>query len=132
MSMSDPIADFLTRIRNALAAGQDRVDIPASRIKEEMCGVLQREGFVEGFKLVENGPHSVLRVTLKYTPEGEPVIQRLHRVSKQSLKVYVKSKDIKPVRGGLGISVMSTSHGIMTGRQARRASLGGEVLCEVW
>ena len=132
MSICDPIADLLTRIRNALSAGHERVDVPASRIKLEICRVLEHEGFLEGYKVVEAGSQKVIQVGLKYTPERKPVIQELRRVSKQSLRQYAKSKDIKLVRGGLGIAVVSTSQGVMTGKEARRAKIGGEVLCEVW
>ena len=132
MSMSDPIADLLTRIRNALSAGHERVDVPTSHLKEEVCAVLRREGYITGYELVDDGRHGLLRVTLKYVPTGGPVIQEIRRISKQSLRVYAKSKEIKAVRGGLGVSIVSTSRGVMTGKQARKANIGGEVLCEVW
>jgi len=132
MSMSDPIADMLTRMRNALQGKQARVDIPASKLKERVCAVLKQEGYIEEYKLVENEYEGVLQVTLKYEPNRKPVIQGIKRVSKPSLRVYVQCTDIRPVRSGLGISIMSTSKGVMTGKAARHSKLGGEVLCEVW
>ncbi|MBX7259179.1 MAG: 30S ribosomal protein S8 [Candidatus Hydrogenedentes bacterium] len=132
MSMSDPIADMLTRMRNALQGKQARVDIPASTLKERVCAVLKQEGYIEEYKLVEGEHQGVLQVTLKYEPNRKPVIQGIKRVSKPSLRVYVQCDDIRPVRSGLGISIMSTSKGVMTGKEARHNKLGGEVLCEVW
>ncbi|HOE66980.1 MAG TPA: 30S ribosomal protein S8 [Candidatus Hydrogenedentes bacterium] len=133
MSMSDPIADLLSRLRNALVAGHDHVDIPASRIKEEICSVLLREGFIAAYRLIEEGPQGTLRVSLKYQGENRrPVLQGLRRVSRPSLRVYAKSAEVRPVRSGLGISILSTSRGVMTGKQAREAHVGGEILCEVW
>ena len=132
MSLSDPIADMLTRIRNALIAGHARVDIPCSRLKEQLCQVLEREGFVEEFERIDDGKQGVLRVSLRYTEDGEPVIQGIQRRSKLSLRYHVRCTDIKPVRSGLGISILTTSRGVMTGKQARQERVGGEVLCEVW
>ncbi|NIA14551.1 MAG: 30S ribosomal protein S8 [Nitrospiraceae bacterium] len=134
MSMSDPIADLLTRIRNALGAGKTTVDVPASRMKESICAVLKREGFIEDYVLCEplGDPRCQLRVTLRYTPDHSPVIQGIKRVSKPSLRTYAKYKDLQLVRSGLGISIVSTSQGVMTSKQARSQQIGGEVLCEVW
>lgn len=132
MSMSDPISDLLTRIRNALMVGQDRIEVPASRMKEEVCSVLKREGFIEAYKLVEDTKQGMLQVRLKYASDGSPVLQGVRRVSKPSLRVYVRSKDVPTVRSGLGVSIVSTSRGVMTGKEARRNNVGGEVLCEVW
>jgi len=132
MAMSDPIADMLTRIRNGLRAGQEHVFIPASRMKEDICRVLQTEGYIDDFTVAGDPPHKTIRVALRYTENGEPVISKLERVSKPSLRVYVKSRDIQQVRSGLGISIVSTSQGLMTGKQAYRKRVGGEVLCEVW
>ena len=134
MSMSDPIADLLTRIRNALGAGKTSVDVPASRMKEAICAVLKREGYVEDYVLNEpmGHPQSQLRVTLRYTPDHSPVIQGIKRVSKPSLRTYSKCKDFQLVRSGLGIAIVSTSRGVMTSKQARSQKIGGEVLCEVW
>ncbi len=132
MTMSDPIADLLTRVRNALSTGNTRVDIPASTIKEEICKVLEREGYIEGYKKIETEHQGVLQVSLRYTSDRKPVIQEIRRISKPSLRVYVKSDDIKQVRTGLGVSILSTSRGLMTGKQARQENIGGELLCEVW
>ena len=134
MAMSDPISDMLTRIRNALMAGHPSVDIPASRLKEEVCAVLKREGFIKEYAVTgEGGPaHRKIRVDLKYMPDRKPVIQGLRRVSRSSLRVYVRNTELKPVRSGMGIAIVSTSKGMMTGKQARAAKVGGEVLCEVW
>ena len=134
MSMSDPIADLLTRVRNAITAEQPTVDIPASRLKEEICAVLKREGFIRDYALTagRGTPRCQLRVTLKYMPDRSCVIQGLRRVSKPSLRVYRQSKELRPVRSGMGISIMSTPKGVMTGKEARAAKVGGEVLCEIW
>lgn len=132
MSMNDPIADFLTRIRNATLAGHEQVDIPLSRIKEDLARVLKAEGFVADYTVAGEGKNASIRVHLRYTPQRTPVLQGLRRVSKPSLRVYTKCADLRPVRSGLGISIVSTSRGVMTGKQARQARLGGEVLCEVW
>lgn len=132
MSMSDPIADMLTRLRNALRVEHASVEMPASCIKENVCAVLKREGFIEDYALVDAGGQGMLRVALKYTPDRKPVIQGVRRVSKPSLRVYVKCADLRPVRSGLGIAIVSTSRGVLTNREARQAQVGGEVLCEVW
>jgi small subunit ribosomal protein S8 len=134
MSMSDPIADLLTRLRNAATAGHPTVDVPASRLKEQICAVLKREGFVQDYTLTEvfGHPHAQLRVTLKYLPDRSSVINGLRRVSSPSLRVHSRRKDLKPVRSGVGISIVSTPKGVMTGKQARVARVGGEVMCEVW
>jgi small subunit ribosomal protein S8 len=132
MSMNDPIADLLTRIRNAVLAGHEQLSLPASRLKEDMLRVMKAEGFIEDYQLVPNGAKPELRVRLRYTSDRTPVLQGLRRVSKPSLRVYVKSSEIHPVRSGLGVSILSTSKGVMTGKQARQARLGGEVLCELW
>ncbi len=134
MSMNDPIADMLTRMRNAIVAKQVTVDIPASRTKEEICAVLKREGFIKDFVLTDalEAPRCQLRVSLKYLPDRSPVIQGLRRVSRPSMRVYKRNKELRPVRSGFGIAVVSTSKGVMTGKQARLAKLGGEILCEIW
>ena len=132
MSMSDPIADLLTRIRNANQARHAQVDIPASRLKQGICEVLAREGFIRECERLDEGPQGTLRVTMKYTAQNQPVISGLLRVSKPSLRVYKRAKEIRPVRSGLGIAIMSTSQGVMTSKAARNAQVGGEVLCEVW
>lgn len=132
MSMSDPVSDLLSRVRNAMQARQERVDVPASRLKERICGVLKQEGFIGDYKVVEDNKQNVLQISLKYLTNRKPVISGIRRVSKPSLRVYVKYGEIRPVRSGLGISLVSTSQGVMTGKQARASKLGGEVLCEVW
>ncbi len=132
MAMSDPIADLLTRLRNAIMAQQTAVECPASHVKLEICRVLKQQGFIKDFEVVEDVGPGRLRVALKYLPDRSPVLQGLRRVSRPSLRVYVRNKDIKPVRSGLGISIISTSSGVMTGKDARKAGVGGEVICEVW
>jgi len=130
--MNDPISDFLTRVRNGLRATHEEVYVPYSRLKDDMCALLQREGYIDSFTVAGEGAQKSIRIKLRYTEEGSSVIHGLQRVSRPSLRVYVGSSEIEPVRSGLGISVMSTSHGIMTGKQAREANVGGEILCEVW
>ena len=134
MSMSDPIGDMLTRVRNAIRAGHPSVDIPASRLKEEICALLKREGFIKDYTLTDarSAVHCQVRVALKYLPDRSSVIQGLRRVSKPSLRVYTRGKELRPVRSGMGIAVVSTSKGLMTGKKARAARLGGEILCEIW
>ena len=132
MSMSDPVADLLTRVRNAIRAHHSSVDIPASRLKIVICRVLKEEGFVRDYTVEEQTKPGLVRVQLKYDPVHGPVVQGLRRVSKPSLRVYTGSKKVKRIRGGLGISILSTSRGVMTGKQAVKDKIGGEVLCEVW
>jgi small subunit ribosomal protein S8 len=132
MSMSDPIADLLTRIRNGVQADHATVDIPASRLKVEVCRVLKEEGFIQDYAVEAEKTPAVVRVTLRYTKDRTPVLQGLRRVSRPSLRVYVGCGDIKPVRSGLGISILSTPQGVMSGKHARQQRVGGEVLCEVW
>jgi len=132
MSMSDPISDLLTRIRNGLHAKRDKVDVPASRLKREICGVLQHEGYIGGFTEIEDGKQGMIRITLRYKEDGNPVIQGIQRASRPSLRRYVGSKDIPMVRSGLGVAVMTTPNGVMSGKQAREQHVGGEVLCRVW
>ena len=130
--MTDPIADMITRIRNAVRARHPRVDIPASRFKAEIAKILEREGYVSGVKVVDGDPQGTLRITLKYGPRGENVISGLERVSRPGRRVYLGSEDVPRVMGGLGTSILTTSRGVMTGREAQRAGVGGEVLCNVW
>jgi len=132
MSMSDPIADLLTRVRNASQAEHKTVDVPASRLKIEICRVLKEEGYISEFTVAEEPKPGSIRIHLKYGRDRRGVVQGLKRVSKPSLRVYVGAPEIKPVCSGLGISIMSTSQGVMTGKKARNAKVGGEVLCEVW
>lgn len=132
MSMSDPIADLITRIRNALTAGHDRVDVPASRIKREICSVLKNEGYIEDFTLAEGNVQGIIQIRLKYLPDRKPVLQGMKRVSRPSLREYVRVGDLQNVRSGLGIAIVSTSRGVMTTKQARQEKVGGEILCEIW
>lgn len=132
MIMTDPIADFLTRIRNANMQMHEKVDIPASKVKVAIAEILLEEGFIKNFEVKEDGKQGILTVTLKYGPERERVISGLKRISKPGLKVYCKKDNVPRVLGGLGIAVISTSHGILTDREARKQGLGGEVLCYVW
>jgi len=130
--MSDPIADMLTRIRNAGMAKFGSVDIPGAKVKVELAKVLKNEGFIRNYKFVKDGRQGILRVYLKYTDDQKNVIFGLERVSRPSRRYYVKSKDIKPVLNGMGIAVLSTSKGIMTDKQAKKENIGGELLCKVW
>lgn len=132
MTMSDPIADMLTRIRNAARAKFSSVDIPGSRLKSELAKILKTEGYIRNYKFIKDGKQGILRVYLKYGADQEGVIFGLERVSKPSRRVYIKSRDIKPVLNGMGISILSTSKGIMTDKTARKESVGGEVLCNIW
>ena len=132
MSMTDPIADMLTRIRNAIAAKHSRVDIPASKLKLEIARILKDEGYIANYKATEENGQRVLRVYLKYGTNNEAAIRDLQRVSRPGCRVYVGRDEIRRVQGGLGISIMTTPKGVMTGRQARREGVGGEILCEVW
>ena len=132
MSMSDPIADLLTRVRNALRVGHLSVDVPLSTQKVEVCRVLKEQGYIADYTVEEEPKPGMIRVTLKYTRKQDPIVRGLRRVSKPSLRVYVGSKDIQPVCSGLGISIISTSQGVMTGKEARNAKVGGEIICEVW
>jgi len=131
--MTDPIADMLTRIRNAVSVERPYVDIPTSRVKRGIADVLKREGFIWDWKDMEaeGEPVAQLRVELKYGPNGERVIQSIKRVSKPGRRLYTRSRELKPVLGGLGISIISTSKGVISDREARRDNVGGEVLCEV-
>jgi small subunit ribosomal protein S8 len=130
---TDPIADFLTRLRNAAAAKHQRVDVPSSKLKTEIARILKEEGYISTFKMVdENKPKKVLRVFLKYTAERRSVITGLKRISRPGARCYLGAMDIRPVVGGLGISILTTPKGLMSGRAARKAKVGGEILCEVW
>jgi len=131
--LSDPIADMLTRVRNALMVGHANVAIPYSKVKVEVARILKEEGYISTFKLVdENKSRKLLRVFLKYTPDRRSVITGLKRVSRPGARRYVGAMEIKPVVGGLGISILTTPKGLMSGRSARKSKTGGEVLCEVW
>jgi small subunit ribosomal protein S8 len=132
MNLTDPVADFLTRIRNAHRARHQKLDVPASRLKAEIARILKEEGYIANFKPVEEDGQSVLRVYLKYGANNEAAIRDLQRVSRPGCRVYVGKDEIRRVQGGLGISIITTPKGVMTGRQARREGVGGEILCEVW
>lgn len=132
MSMSDPIADMLTRIRNAGRAKLKSVDIPGSKIKTSIANVLKEQGYIKNFKFIQDEKQGILRVYLKYSEKNIHAIYGIDRISKPSLRNYVSSKDITPVLNGLGISVLSTSKGIMTDKQAKAVNVGGEILCNVW
>jgi small subunit ribosomal protein S8 len=132
MSLNDPIADMLTRVRNACRAGHRRVDMPISKLKIEIARVLKENHFVHDFKVLDDGRHGVLRLYLKYTDEDRPVIRALERVSRPGLRRYVAADSIPRVRSGLGISILSTSRGVMSDREARSQRVGGEVLARVY
>lgn len=130
--MTDPIADMLTRIRNAVFVERPSVEMPLSKVKRGLADVLKREGYIWNWAEVEAEPVKQLRIELKYGPNGERVIQKIRRISKPGRRVYTKSRDLRPVLDGLGISILSTSRGVVSDREARQRNLGGEVLCEVW
>ena len=133
MNMTDPIADMLTRIRNAVAARHDYVNIPSSKIKIAIADVLKQEGFIKDFEVIEEKPpHKIIRCQLSYSGKREPVLTGIKRVSKPGLRVYAQKREIPRVYGGLGIAILSTPQGVMTGQEARRRNVGGEVLCYVW
>ena len=134
MTMTDPIADMLTRIRNANVAMHDEVKMPSSKKKEALAAILKKEGYIEDFAVADNGdrPGSSLTVTMKYSPERARTISGLRRVSKPGLRVYSAANEVPRVLGGLGVAVVSTSQGLMTDREARKRNVGGEVLCFVW
>ncbi len=132
MSMTDPIADLLTRIRNAFLAKHDRLDVPMSKLKYNLCGLLKQEGFIDEYEVIQAQPVDNLRIFLHYSPDGEPSVIRLARVSKPGRRIYRGADDIKPVLNGLGVAIVSTSKGLLTDRQAREQRVGGEILCEIW
>jgi small subunit ribosomal protein S8 len=129
---ADPIADMLTRVRNALSARHAKVDVPASRLKTELARILKDEGYILNYKLTEEGAKKFIRLYLKYTPQNTSVISKIERVSRPGCRVYTGSKDIQRVLGGLGISILTTPKGIMTGSAARKEGVGGEILCRIW
>ncbi|MEZ5404030.1 MAG: 30S ribosomal protein S8 [Bryobacteraceae bacterium] len=129
---SDPVADMLTRLRNALAARHPKVDVPSSKLKMEIARILKDEGYILNYKLVEEGPSQIIRLYLKYTPANQPVITKIERVSKPGCRIYVGSKEVPRVLGGLGVNILTTSRGVMTGAEARKAGVGGELLCQLW
>jgi len=132
MSVSDPVADFLTCVRNAISAKHRKVDVKSSQMKQELAKVLLRERFINNFKVIEDTKQGVLRIYLKYTGDEQSVITGIDRISKPGRRVYVGKDRIPRVMGGMGVSVVSTSRGLMTDREAREAGLGGEIVCKVW
>ena len=130
--VSDPIADMLTRVRNALSARHPKVDVPSSKVKMEMARILKEEGYILNFKVAEEGPKRTIKIYLKYATNTEPVISHIERVSRPGCRVYVGSQEIQRVLGGLGINILTTPRGVMTGNAARKEGVGGEVLCQVW
>jgi small subunit ribosomal protein S8 len=132
MAMSDPVADMLTRIRNAAKAKFNSVDIPGSNLKNDLTKVLAEEGYIKNFKVIKDDKQGILRLYLKYGDANQSAIAGLVRVSKPSRRIYVKAKDIKPILNGMGISILSTSKGIMTDKKAKKENMGGELICNVW
>jgi small subunit ribosomal protein S8 len=132
MSFTDPVADFLTRIRNAIRSRHQKLDVPASKLKAEIARILKEEGYIANYKATEEEGRQVLRVYLKYGANNEAAIRDLQRISRPGCRVYVGRGEIRRVQGGLGINILTTPRGVMTGRQARREGVGGEILCEVW
>ena len=132
MSMTDPVADFLTRIRNGLHADRDAVEMPASNFKAEIARILQEQGYIEGFEMEPGRVGRVLRVRLKYTEDRKPVIQGIERLSKPGRRRYVQAGTVPKIQGGMGTAIVSTSRGVMTGHEARRAGVGGELVARVW
>lgn len=132
MTMTDPIADMLTRIRNANMVGHETVDVPASRMKKSIAGILTEEGYIKGFNVVGDGAQDVIRIDMKYGADKEKVISGIKRISKPGLKVYAKADEVPKVLGGLGVAIVSTSNGIISDREARRLRVGGEIICYVW
>ncbi len=132
MSMTDPIADMLTRIRNGITSHHDRVELPSSKLKVEIARILKSEGFISNYKLIEEKPQSSLRIYLKYSDDGEPVIHGIERISRPGRRVYRNKQEIPQVLGGLGLAIVSTSRGVMAGAEAVKEGVGGEVLCQVW
>ena len=132
MTMTDPVADMLTRIRNANTAGHKTVEVPASKMKKSIATILKEEGYIEDFEVIDDERQGVIKIMMKYAPGKTRVISELRRISKPGLKVYVKAEDVPRVLGGLGIAIISTSKGIISDKDARRIGVGGEVICYVW
>jgi small subunit ribosomal protein S8 len=132
MSMTDPIADMLTRVRNALMSGKEKVDVPASTVKEGIARILRDEGYVINYRVIEDNKQGVIRITLKYGEVDTPAIEKLQRISKPGRRVYVGASEIPRVLNGLGIAILSTSRGILTDRESKSQNVGGEVLCYIW
>ncbi|MDD2215298.1 MAG: 30S ribosomal protein S8 [Eubacteriales bacterium] len=132
MTMTDPVADMLTRIRNANTVGHATVDIPASKMKKSIADILTKEGYIKGYDIIEEGKQSIIRVQMKYGTDKERVISGIKKISKPGLKVYAKTNEVPRVLGGLGIAIISTSKGIVSDKDARNLGVGGEVICYVW
>ena len=132
MTMTDPIADMLTRIRNANTVGHDTVDVPASKMKKSIAGILLEEGHIKGFDVIDDNKQGTIRIQMKYGADKERVISGIKKISKPGLKVYAKAEDVPRVLGGLGIAIISTSKGVISDKEARKLGVGGEVICYVW
>jgi small subunit ribosomal protein S8 len=132
MTMTDPVADMLTRIRNANSVGHEDVSVPASRMKRSIAGILKDEGYIDDFKLVEDDKQGMISIKMKYGVDNEKVISGIRKISKPGLRVYAKAEDVPRVLGGLGIAIISTSKGVISDKEARRLGVGGEVVCYVW
>ena len=132
MSLTDPVADLLTRVRNAISARHQKLDVPASRLKIDIARILKEEGYIANYKALEEEGRKVLRLYLKYSPNNAPAISCINRISRPGYRVYVRRNEIQRVLGGLGINILTTPKGVMTGRQARKEGVGGEVLCEIY
>jgi small subunit ribosomal protein S8 len=128
----DPISDMLTRVRNALGARQSKVEVPASRLKIEIVRILKQEGYIANYRVADEEGKRTIKIYLKYQPDHTPVISRLERISKPGRRVYAGSKGIPSIIGGMGINIVTTSHGVMTDKQARKAGVGGEILCSIY
>ncbi len=132
MTMTDPIADMLTRIRNALKASHEEVDIPSSKLKINLSKIMKAEGYIRNFKIISDGQHKNIRIFLKYDEEGVPIINGLKRISKPSCRIYKGCADVPKVLNGYGTNIVSTSKGLITDREARKLNVGGEVICSLW
>jgi len=132
MTLSDPISDMLTRVRNSIIARKEEVEMPSSKIKVEIAKILKEEGYIINFRIISDNKQGILKLQLKYGPNGEKVINGLERVSRPSCRIYCKKDDIPQVIKGLGINILSTSTGIMTGEKARKLGVGGEIICNIW
>ena len=132
MTMTDPIADMLTRIRNANTVGHTTVDVPASKMKKSIAGILTEEGYINGYEVIEDNKQGTIRIQMKYGANKERVISGIKKISKPGLKVYAKADEVPRVLGGLGIAIISTSNGIISDKEARKLGIGGEVICYVW
>ncbi len=132
MTMTDPIADMLTRIRNANMVGHKTVDIPASNMKKSIAEILNEEGYIENYEIIEDGKQGIIRITMKYGSNNERVISGLKKISKPGLRVYAKRNEVPKVLGGLGIAIISTSNGVISDKKARQLGVGGEVICYIW